>query len=104
MCDPRAAKQAGAAGVGADLTLERGGKVPMPALKQQGQPLSVTGRVKLAFDGVYLNRGPMYRGVRNDTGLTVVFDTGRVQIVIVSRHQEPFDINCLLSADRKSVV
>jgi microcystin degradation protein MlrC len=84
--------------VGADITLEIGGKVPMPALKEQSPPLSVSGRVKLVFDGVYLNRGPMYRGVRNDTGLTVVFDTGRVQIVIVSRHQEPFDINCLLSA------
>lgn len=98
LCDPQAAQQAAAAGVGADITLALGGKVSMPALKQQSQPLSVAGRVKLVFDGVYLNRGPMYRGVRNDTGLTVVFDTGRVQIVIVSRHQEPFDINCLLSA------
>ncbi|OZI17303.1 microcystin degradation protein MlrC [Bordetella genomosp. 7] len=98
ICDPQAARQAAAAGVGADITLEIGGKVPMPALKEQSPPLSVSGRVKLVFDGVYLNRGPMYRGVRNDTGLTVVFDTGRVQIVIVSRHQEPFDINCLLSA------
>jgi len=98
LCDPEAARQAAAAGVGAEITLPVGGKVPMPALKLPGQPLSVTGRVKLAFDGVYLNRGPMYRGVRNDTGLTVVLDTGKVQIVIVSRHQEPFDINCLLSA------
>ena len=70
----------------------------MPALRQQSRPLTLTGRVKLVFDGVYLNRGPMYRGVRNDTGLTVVLDTGRVEIVIVSRHQEPFDVNCLLSA------
>lgn len=97
LCDPEAAQQAAAAGVGAEITLTMGGKVPMPALKQQSQPISVTGRVKLVFDGVYLNRGPMYRGVRNDTGLTVVFDTGKVQIVLISRHQEPFDINCLLS-------
>lgn len=39
----------------------------------------------------------MYRGVRNHTGLTVVIDTGRVEIVVISRHQEPFDINTLLS-------
>ena len=70
----------------------------MPAIKLASEPLEVTGRVKLVFDGVYLNRGPMYRGVRNDTGLTVVIDTGRVEIIVVSRHQEPFDINCLLSA------
>ncbi|AKQ54053.1 M81 family metallopeptidase [Bordetella hinzii] len=98
ICDPQAAEEAAAAGVGKTLTLTLGGKVPMPALKVQSGPLTVTGRVKLVFDGVYLNRGPMYRGVRNDTGLTVVLDTGKVEIVIVSRHQEPFDINCLLSA------
>jgi microcystin degradation protein MlrC len=98
ICDPQAAEEAAAAGVGKTLTLTLGGKVPMPALKVRSGPLTVTGRVKLVFDGVYLNRGPMYRGVRNDTGLTVVLDTGKVEIVIVSRHQEPFDINCLLSA------
>lgn len=98
ICDPQAAEEAAAAGVGKTITLEVGGKLPMPALKVQSAPLTVTARVKLVFDGVYLNRGPMYRGVRNDTGLTVVLDTGRVEIVVVSRHQEPFDINCLLSA------
>ncbi|MFQ6748975.1 MlrC C-terminal domain-containing protein, partial [Bordetella pertussis] len=79
-------------------TLPLGGKVAMPALRQASPLLHLTARVKLLFDGVYLNRGPMYRGVRNDTGLTVVLDTGKVEIVVVSRHQEPFDINCLLSA------
>ncbi|WP_144630670.1 M81 family metallopeptidase [Bordetella genomosp. 13] len=98
ICDPQAALLAAGAGVSRSITLELGGKVPMPALRQQSRPLTVSGRVKLVFDGVYLNRGPMYRGVRNDTGLTVVLDTGRVEIVIVSRHQEPFDVNCLLSA------
>lgn len=98
ICDPQAAEEAAAAGVGRTITVELGGKVPMPALKVQSAPLTVTARVKLVFDGVYLNRGPMYRGVRNDTGFTVVLDTGKVEIVVVSRHQEPFDINCLLSA------
>ncbi|RIQ61275.1 M81 family metallopeptidase [Bordetella avium] len=98
ICDPQAAQEAASAGVGNTITIQLGGKVPMPALKVENRPLAVTGRVKLIFDGVYLNRGPMYRGVRNDTGLTVVLDTGRVEIIIVSRHQEPFDINCLLSA------
>ncbi|OZI44119.1 M81 family metallopeptidase [Bordetella genomosp. 5] len=98
ICDPQAAEEAAAAGVGKTITIKLGGKLPMPALKVQSEPLTLQARVKLVFDGVYLNRGPMYRGVRNDTGLTVVLDTGRVEIVVVSRHQEPFDINCLLSA------
>lgn len=98
MFDPQAALVCAAAGVGATVSLSLGGKTPMPALQATSEPLEVTGRVKLLFDGVYVNRGPMSRGVRNDTGLTVVLDTGRVEIVIVSRHQEPFDLNCLISA------
>src|SRR5690606_11610141 len=35
LCDPQAAQQAAAAGVGAELTLALGAKLPMPALKQQ---------------------------------------------------------------------
>ena len=98
LCDPEAAETAAAAGVGKTITLDIGRKVPLPSLGVPNTPLKVTARVKLIFDGAYRNRGPMYRGVRNDTGLTVVLDTGRVEIVLVSRHQEPFDINCLISA------
>jgi microcystin degradation protein MlrC len=95
--DPEAVQQAMAAGIGAQVTLSIGGKTPTPALKEQGAPLIVTGRVKLAFDGLYRNRGPMYAGVRSDLGPTVVLDTGAVEIVLISRHQEPFDLNCLSS-------
>ena len=28
----------------------------------------------------------------------MVIDTGRVEIVVISGHQEPYDVNCLLSA------
>jgi microcystin degradation protein MlrC len=30
-------------------------------------------------------------------GPTVVLDTGRVEIVVISRHVEPNDVNCFLS-------
>jgi len=97
ICDPEAVQQALSAGLGAQVTLSIGGKTPMPALKEQNPPLTVTGRVKLAFDGLYRNRGPMYAGVRTDLGPTVVLDTGAVEIVLISNHQEPFDLNCLSS-------
>ena len=32
-----------------------------------------------------------------DMGLTAVFDTGNVQIVVLSRHNEPNDLQCFLS-------
>ena len=68
ICDPQAAREAAAAGVGSQIRIKLGGKVAMPAIRQASEPLEISGRVKLVFDGVYLNRGPMYRGVRNDTG------------------------------------
>jgi microcystin degradation protein MlrC len=39
----------------------------------------------------------MGRGMQMDMGPSVVLDTGRVEIVLISKHQEPYDINCLLS-------
>jgi len=95
--DPAAVQQALAAGLGAQVTLSLGGKTAMPALAEQGQPLQVSGRVKLAFDGQFRHRGPMYRDVPGDFGPTVVLDTGTLDIVIISVHQEPFDLNCLSS-------
>ena len=95
--DPDAAQQAARAGVGQTVTLSLGGKIQAPALRQPNLPLEVTGRVKLVFDGLYRSRGPM-GAARSDTGLTVVIDTGRVEIVVISGHQEPYDVNCLLSA------
>jgi len=70
----------------------------MPALAATSQPLEVSGRVKFAFDGIYRNQGPMGTGLLNNTGTTAVLDTGKVEIVIISRHQEPSDLSCLLSA------
>ena len=80
------------AGVGQDVTLSLGGKLAMPAIGLAGQPRTVTGRVRLACDGRYRNLGPMGRGERNDMGPTVVLDTGRVQIVVISNHVEPHDL------------
>lgn len=96
--DPQAAAMAAQAGIGANITLLLGGKTPMPALREAGHPLEVSGKVKFIYDGRYRNQGPMYKGVLNDTGTTVVFDTGRIEIVIVSGRHEPFDLSCLQSA------
>jgi len=68
------------------------------ATERSSDGREVTGTVKFVFDGVYTNLGPMRKGLLNNTGTTVVFDTGKVEIIIISRHQEPYDISCLLSA------
>src|SRR5699024_5084959 len=70
--DPESVQQAIAAGVGQQVTLNLGGKSPMPALAEPSPSLEVTGVVKLISDGRFRNRGPMYKGVENNTGPTAV--------------------------------
>ena len=95
--DPQAVQQCIAAGIGATLTLPIGGKQKMPMCPEPSEPLQVTGRVKTIFDGKYRAKGPMAAGTQQDMGHAVVLDTGRVEIVLFSRHVEPFDVNTLLS-------
>ena len=95
--DPAAVAQAIAAGIGAQVTLSIGGKIAMPAIPAESPPLTVAGTVKTISNGRYKNRGPMARGVMMDMGSAVVLDTGPVEIVLISRHVEPSDLNCLLS-------
>ncbi len=90
--DPAAVQQMIAAGVGSTVTVSLGGKLPMPSIGLSGQPRNVTGRVKLICDGRFRNRGPMARGEMNDMGPTVVLDTGKVEIVVISDHVEPHDL------------
>lgn len=97
ICDPEAVRRMIEAGIGATLTLPLGGKTDMPAIGRKGEPLAVTGRVKLISDGRFRNRGPMSTGVLMDMGPSVVFDTGRVEIAVISRHLEPNDLGCFLS-------
>ena len=95
--DPGAVVEMTAAGIGAQVTVNLGGKMDMPSINRTGEPRQVTGRVKLISDGRYCNKGPASKGVLMDMGPTVVLDTGRVEIVVISRHQEPNDLACLLS-------
>jgi microcystin degradation protein MlrC len=89
--DPTAVKRMSEAGVGATVTLKLGGKTDMPSIDKRGTPLEVTGRVRTLSDGEWIVRGPMYTGVKVTMGPTAVLDTGKVQIVVVSRHHEPWD-------------
>src|SRR5436305_1341357 len=95
--DPEAVQQAIAAGIGSQITLSIGGKMKMPAIPGDSPPLTVTGTVKTISNGRFRNKGPMGRGVLMDMGPSIVIDTGKAEIVVISRHVEPNDLNCLLS-------
>ncbi len=91
ICDPEAVAAMAKAGVGATVTLRLGGRTDMPAIGRRGEPLEITGKVRTLSDGEWVVRGPMYTGVRVSMGPSAVLDTGAVQIVVVSRHHEPWD-------------
>ncbi|HTN11747.1 MAG TPA: M81 family metallopeptidase [Acetobacteraceae bacterium] len=87
--DPEAVAQALAAGIGAEITLSIGAKLPMPLLPVASHPLTVTGRVRTISAGYYTATGGLSPGLKIFMGNTVVLDTGRVQIILLSRHIEP---------------
>jgi len=95
--DPDAVQAMARAGVGANVTLRLGGRTDMPSVKLRGAPLEITGRVRALTDGEWIVRGPMYTGVKVTMGPTAVLDTGKMQIVVVSRHHEPWDIGVFTS-------
>ncbi len=95
--DPGAVESMIEAGVGSEVTLSLGGKFHMDALPEQSQPITVSGTVKLISDGQYTVTGPMSTGATMHMGKTAVLDTGKVRIVVVSQHVEPFDLGCFTS-------
>jgi len=90
--DPAAVAAMTAAGVGAEIALSLGGKTAMPSIGREGAPLNISGQVKTISAGEWVVRGPMFTGARVSTGPTAVLDTGAVEIVVVSRHHEPWDL------------
>lgn len=91
VCDPQAVQEMMAAGVGATISIALGGKTDMPSIGRTGEPLHISGRVKLLSDGEWIVRGPMYNGLRVFMGPSAVLDTGNMEIVVVSNHHEPWD-------------
>jgi microcystin degradation protein MlrC len=87
--DPAAVEVAIAAGVGARIKLEIGGKLEMPALRMPNPPLAVEGIVKTISIGSFTSRSASNRGMRVILGPTVVLDTGKIEIVLLSKHVEP---------------
>ena len=96
------------AGVGAEVTLELGGKIDMPAMGLKGKPLKVTGKVKAITDGQFVVTGPMATGTTVRMGRTAVLDTGKMQIVVSEKRAEPYDLgvftHCGIDPRRKKYV
>jgi microcystin degradation protein MlrC len=87
--DPDAVEHAVRAGVGATVTLSIGAKLAMPQLPVASTPLTVSGVVQTISSGSFRLKGGLTPGLQVYMGRTVVLDTGKVQIILLSRHIEP---------------
>jgi len=95
--DPAAVAAMAAAGIDATVTVSLGGKLHMSALREQSRPIEVTGQVRLLADGRFPATVAMSRGLTMNMGHCGVLRVGGLDIVVISRHLEPFDPGCFRS-------
>lgn len=86
--DPEAVDIAIKAGVGNTVTMKIGGKTD----GFHGEPIEVTGYVKLISDGKFLVTGPMDTGTVTNLGRTVVLKVDDVEILLTEVRVQPTDL------------
>jgi len=87
MCDPDAARAAHAAGEGASITIDLGGKHDIPG----DTPLHGTFTVTRLSDGRFTTTGKSIPGRNIDLGPTALITIGGISIVVASRRMQAFD-------------
>lgn len=90
--DPEAVAACIGAGVGATVTLSVGGKHD----KYHGEPVEVTGRVRLIHEGRFPILGPMGAGTYAGRGKTVVLEIGGpdgIELPLTELRGHPHDLN-----------
>ncbi|BBK33128.1 microcystin degradation protein MlrC [Stella humosa] len=97
ICDPEAVEILRAAGIGATVTLDIGGKLDCPTLARQPAPMRLTGTVGAISDGMLTVTGPVFTGTLVNMGPSVRFDAGGLSLVITSRRIEPYDLGVFRS-------
>lgn len=96
--DPDAVKKMVAAGEGAEVTLDLGGKTDFPNIGVKGEPLTLTGVVQKITDGEFIVTCPKNTGTRIALGQTVVLSVGDIEIVVCTNRHEPFDLGVFTHA------
>jgi microcystin degradation protein MlrC len=89
ICDPQAAREAQAAGVGNTVRLRLGGKVDPNV---GGGPIEVAAHVVSLTDGRFIAYGPMGGGAWRNYGLSALLRVGGVEIVVISHNGQATDL------------
>lgn len=86
--DPEAVQSAMRAGVGAQVSLDVGGKID----RFHGEPVRITGKVRSLHDGSY-RTGTAFMSRPVHRGPVAVVDCGGVEVILTSRHTIVFEPN-----------
>ena len=84
--DPESVKQCHAAGEGATLTLDVGGK----SSPQQGEPIRMTARVVGLSNGKFHYDGPMFAGLESDLGPSAHIEQDGIHVLLTTLREQPF--------------
>jgi len=87
MVDPESVAICHAAGVGAVVDLQVGGK----SASVQGQPVTMRAHVVAVSDGQYLYDGPMYSGLDATMGPSAHVEQDGLHVLLVTIREQPFD-------------
>jgi microcystin degradation protein MlrC len=87
ICDPVAAACAHAAGTGARIDLELGGRSGPPG----ESPFAARFEVLALGDGRFVGTGPFYRGGRFELGPMALLRLGELHLAVASRKQQAAD-------------
>jgi microcystin degradation protein MlrC len=85
--DPDAIAQCAAAGVGATIALDVGGK----SSPLQGEPVRMQAEVVALSDGRFRYDGPMYAGLEGNMGPSAHIRQAGVHVLLVTQREQPFD-------------
>jgi microcystin degradation protein MlrC len=88
--DPETLDQMRAAGIGAVIDVNVGGKTNSPAVGIVGEPLPLRGTVKTITDGRFRLEGDMMAGFPVNLEGTAVLDTGDLEIIVSGSRSEPY--------------
>lgn len=108
ICDPQALAQMAAAGLGAELDLDLGGKVALPALGIENPSLRLRGRVTALLDDLPASAEMRARGVHRNLGAMGVLAVDGIEIVVSAIQIEPVSLDMLVplgisAADKRFV-
>jgi microcystin degradation protein MlrC len=87
IADKEAVDAAVAAGIGGTVTTTVGGKTD----RLHGDPVPITGRVRLISDGRFILEGPENAGTLGDMGRTALIRVDGVNLVLTSKKFAPGD-------------